>query len=315
MGRDKYEGVFKNEDGLSYAFKPDTGKYVPVNDRREEWKQDAKECPTTKDERQNFYQQRIQLIESSEGRDELRYQLLENLNQSVKAEDAEPGDLPEPVPGGVGYGAYYKPGMLRFAESSTLQYKIIAVEQVGNDLNQWLYLTSTNRAPRGVEAYVAYRRQDPPLFKVFDWSKSGADRFALSRPYDKLADYLMIHTEDEVDYRILEVKNTTRRIGENRWTNEVMVFNSSTNNYDLVYSHEYDLPASEQTKFLWWGPIVETFHPFPFPTNKLGFFDAQLVQDEAGPVLLTPAVTDLKGNHGPPTINFERKHFSFVVHW
>lgn len=318
MGKDdEYEGPFKTQNGTTHVFKPDTSEYIPVNDLREQWKHGAEEFPTTKEERQAFYQQRIQLIESSEGRDELRQELLANLNESVKGEEAEPDDLdePQPVPGGVGYGAYYRSGQMRFTDSSVLYYKIVTIPEVGNVKNKWLYLTSTNRAPKGVEAYIAYRQQDTPMFNVFDWSKTGPDRFALSRPYDWLSDYLILHEEDTLEYQTIYVANSTRRISDTHWTNEVMLYNPNTDNYDLVYSHDYDMATIDEKKYLWWGPIVETFPPFPFTINNLGFFDAQLLQDGSPPVMLTNAVTELKTDHAGAHVVFARPNYSFIVHW
>jgi hypothetical protein len=319
MGKDDaYAGPFKNQDGSKLVFKPDTGEYILVNDVREKWKHGAEDFRTTKAERQAFYQQRIQLIETSQGRDELRQELLANLNESVKDEEAGPDDLDDfqPVPGGVGYGAYYRSGQLRFTDSSVLYYKIVTIPEVGNVNNNWLYLTSTNRAPKGVEAYVAYRQQDTPMFKVFDWSKTGQDRFALSRPYDWLDDYLIPHEEEgDLEFQTLYVANSTRRTSDTHWINEVMLYNPNTDKYDLVYSHAYDLATIDEKKYLWWGPIVETFPPFPFTINSLGFFDAQLLQDESPPVMLTNDVTELKTDHAGVQVVFARANYSFIVHW
>ena len=308
---------FKQAGEKKFAITPDLQKYIPIDDRRQQWERDSKKDPFTKDERQAFYKQRISLVESGEGscrKDEL----LRDLKESVEREESMPdyeGDAP--VPGGVGYGAYYKEDSLAFTESSMLRYNIVVIPQIGNNQNQWLYLTSTNRAPKGVEAYVSYKQQDNPKFKVFDWSKVGQARFALSRPYSLLADYIGPHQAGSFVYQTLYVSNSTRRLvaGGDRWINEVMLLNRQTGNYDLVYSNEYDLAQTDEDNYKWWGPIVETFPPFPFTINDVGFFEAQLLQDDRPPKMLTTDVTNLRTDHPGFEVVLRDPNHSFVVHW
>ena len=317
MSQDESYKPFKSEDGQTLVLQPDTNEYVPVNDLREQWAHDSESFPSTKEQRQAFYQQRIRLVESSEISEDRRATLLERLKSSLQAEESEPAEAPDhgPVPGGVGWGAYYRDGLLEFNEYSVLYYKIVTIPDIGNAANDWLYLTSTNRAPKGVEAYVAYRGQDEPMFNIFDWSKEDEARFALSRPYAWLDDYLILHPAGDSHYETVQVVNSTRRIAGTKWSNEVMVYRQNTNVYDLVYSSEYDLDPQEETDFLWWGPIVETFPPFPFSINNIGFFDAQLLQDERPPALLTANFTHLEANQPGAQVVFAQPNYSFVVHW
>ncbi len=335
---------FKTQGEQIVAFKPGTNKYVPVHDATEEMKRDSEKYAPNGEQRQAFYQRRIELIESSDTLDDdknellqdLRLsaqqekssahknELLQDLNQSALAEEsnAHPEDPPDPrpIPGGVGYGAFYIDGKLTFSNSSVLYYSIVTVQDIGDDSNKWLYLTSTNRSPKGVEAYVSYQGQNEPTFTVFDWSKTGDARWALSKPYSQLSDYLIAYDAGGHQYQTINVANSTRRVEgtETRWKNEVMLYNRISEAYDLIYLNEYDLPASEEHKCLWWGPIIETFAPFPYSTNVVGFFDAQLLQDGASPRLLTADVTQLRKDHaGHPGFQlvFDQPNYSFLVRW
>jgi hypothetical protein len=311
--------AFKQKGERKFAITPDLQDYIPIDDRREQWEEEAKKDPSTKDERQAFYKQRISLVNSCEGSsrtDELLQDLKESVEREELVRDDDEGDN-APIPGGVGYGAYYKDEALAFNQSSMLRYNIVVIPAIGNSQNQWLYLTSTNRAPKGVEAYVSYRQQDRPKFKVFDWSKVGDARFALSRPYDLLADYLGPHQAGGYQYQTLYVSNSTRRLvaGGDRWINEVMLLNRQTGNYDLVYSNEYELAQTDEDNYKWWGPIVETFPPFPFTINDVGFFEAQLLQDDKPPKMLTSDVTNLRTDHPGFQVVLRDPNHSFVVHW
>jgi len=310
---------FKEENDQRFALSPDLQGYIPVDDRREEWERDSKEEPTTKDERQAFYQQRIKLVESSKGsfrKDELLHNLKESVKRVESMDDSEAGPESEPIPGGVGFGAYYEDGALTFDRSSMLRYNIVVNPQIGNPQNHFLYLTATNRSPKGVEAYVSYKQQDNPKFKVFDWSKDGDDQFALTRRYELLADYLGHHEAGGQVYQTLHVSNSTRRLeAPESWINEVMLLNRQTGNYDLVYSNEYELAQTDEDNYKFWGPIVETFPPFPFTINNVGFFEAQLLQDDRPAKLLTPDVTHFHVDHAGYQVVLQEDNYSFIVHW
>lgn len=314
---DKHE-PFKSEGEETYAFKPDTKTYVRVNDVREKMEQECKGNAPTKEQRQAFYQQRIRLIEATGSPYDHKKELLQDLIQSAQEEEKTEDPDSAPLPGGVGYGAYYKDGALKFANSTVLHYYIVTVPEIGDAKNNWLYLTSTNRSPRGVEAFVSFHKQDGPTFTIFDWSKTGEQRWALSVPYDKLGNYLIKKEVEGKEYQPINVANSTRRMAGTMWRNEVMLYNQNTQNYDLVYRNDYNLPVNDEGKYLWWGPIVETFAPFPYSTKVIGFFDAQLLQDDNAPRLLTSDLTDLKeqyADHPGFKIAFAKSNYSFVVSW
>jgi hypothetical protein len=77
-----------------------------------------------------------------------------------------------PVPGGVGYGMFYKGAFRRaFARGTSFSYEIVCPNPPGGNIDTSLYVTATNRAHKGVEAFVAYQGQDDTRFKVFDWAR------------------------------------------------------------------------------------------------------------------------------------------------
>jgi hypothetical protein len=309
--------LFKLQDGKRFAFDPEKQEYVPVNDVTEKMKEDTEKHPPSNEAKKAFYQQRIKLVESSNLANEHKNELLQGLNHSVEVVESasEPVVLPDPPPkpGGVGFGVYYKPNTLTFDNSSALHYRIVTVPGIGAELNEWLYLTSTNYTPKGTEAFISYHQQDNPTFAVFDWSKPEGKQWGLSKPYSELGNYLTIYRADNHQYPTISVINSTRRLDETRWINEVMLRNKVTKDFDLVYRNEYDLPEADEDKRLDWGPIVETFSPFPNETNRIGFFNAMLLQD-GKQHMLTQKLTDLRIDDEGFEVVYFRPNSSFIVH-
>lgn len=78
-----------------------------------------------------------------------------------------------PVPGGVGYGMFYTdPFKKNWATGTAIYWEIICPTPPGGNVNNFLYLTATNRAGKGVEAFISYNGQSQTFFKVFDWARS-----------------------------------------------------------------------------------------------------------------------------------------------
>jgi hypothetical protein len=306
----------KSDGDTTVAYKADTREYIPVDDITDKVKQISDEHRPRREEKEAFYQERIKLIESATMSADQKSDLLQDLNESVervKAEDEPQAPPPPPIPGGVGFGTFYTDGALRFNNSSNLYYYIVTPTDIGNNANEWLYLTSTNRSPKGVEAFISFFRQENPRFKVFDWSRSGDDRWTVDMPYSELSDYLLPRQVGAEQYPVIYVVNSTRRLGGTTWRNEVMLYNRVKDKYDRVYKHTYTLAQQDEQKFLTWGPIVETFLPFPNETRRIGFFDATLIQDEQER-LLDEDVTELRIDDPGFTVDFHVPNSSFIVH-
>ena len=187
-----------------------------------------------------------------------------------------------PVPGGVGYGMFYN-GAFRtaFARGTSLYYEIICPHQPGGNVNTWLYLTATNRAQKGVEAFVAYRGQNDTRFKVFDWARS--DQWQTNIPFANLTSYLRSTVAHGWGLQALLVWNSSVEIGTNRWRNEVLLHNRAANRWDLVYRFDYASTTVEQQGG-WvgsWGEIVETFQSNYSNTKYLGFLNTMLMARNA----------------------------------
>ena len=183
-----------------------------------------------------------------------------------------------PVPGGVGYGMFYT-GAFRtaFARGTSFYYEIVCPTRPGGNVNTWLYLTATNRAQKGVEAFVSYRGQNDTHFKVFDWAQS--DHWQVDVPFSDLSSYLRSTVAHGKGLQTLLVQNSSVEIGRNLWRNEVLLHNRGTNRWDLIYQFDYSSTTTEQQEG-WvgsWGPIVETSQDSYSNTAPLGFLNAMLM--------------------------------------
>lgn len=212
--------------------------------------------------------------------DELMNQRVRRLTDRVGS--AAPTRTP-PVPGGIGAGVFYRDTELIFDRSSAVYNYIITPSALGGNTADYFYLTSTNRAGRGCEAFVSYSRQDKPLFRVFDWARKAdnQDPWVISIPYDDWAGYKLTYTVDGRDYAAIYAVNVTYAVDDTTWVNEVYLHNGQTGTRDLVWSYTYRWSPQDQNEknAHWWGPILETFSPDYGETNGVGFAEALLVQD------------------------------------
>jgi hypothetical protein len=235
--------------------------------------------------------------------------------KSVEALEKKSG----PVPGGVGYGMFYTNAFRTgFARGTSFYYEIVCPHQPGGNVNTWLYLTATNRAQKGVEAFVSYQGQNDTRFKVFDWARS--DQWQTNIPFANLGSYLRSTVSHGWGLQVLLVWNSSFEIAPNRWRNEVLLHNRAANRWDLVYRFDYNSTTAEQTSG-WvgsWGPIVETFQTNYQNTRWLGFLNTMLIaRNAAGQwgswgVLLASQTTIRNDGHGFSPL-FLDPNYSFVV--
>ena len=313
MSNENRNGLFQVREGKRFVFDPEKNDYVPVHDATQERKEYTEKYPPSGEAQKAFYQHRIKQVEASTLRTERKESILQDMRRSVEEVDSASAELP-PIPGGVGYGVYFNEDSLKFVNSSVLSYRIVTVPELGAELNEWLYLTSTNRSPKGTEAFVSYHQQENPTFTVFDWSKEGSARWSLRMPFSELGPYLKKHIADGQEFDTIYVMNSTRRLDGTRWTNDVLLQNEQTGELDLVYSHEYNLAENEEEDGLDWGPIVETFPPFPNETTPIGFFTARLQQDDGEPRLLGADDTHLRTEDPGFSVTHFMPNHSFIVH-
>lgn len=185
---------------------------------------------------------------------------------------SEGGEDEPPLPGGVGFGVFYDGAFKMDFESGTaVEYSILCPTTPGGNVDRWLYLTASNRASLGVEAFVGYHAQDEALFLVFDWARE--DHWQVTLPFSEIGNYLHHVVLYEKTYQALFVQNFTYKGAHDDWINEVFLRNQSTGALDLVYASDYPARSQDQ-KTGWegsWGPIVETFQHLYQGTKELGF--------------------------------------------
>jgi hypothetical protein len=99
-----------------------------------------------------------------------------------------------PVPGGVGYGVFYKDSFKKnWVTGTAISWDIICPTPPGGNVNNFLYLTATNRSGKGVEAFISYSGQNQTFFQVFDWARNPSSPWQTNIPFANLANYCPLH--------------------------------------------------------------------------------------------------------------------------
>lgn len=182
--------------------------------------------------------------------------------------DGEP-----PLPGGVGFGVFYRPAYKSAFDTGTAaEYTILCPTHAG-EIQGWLYLTAMNRASLAPEALVAYHGQEELAFRVFDWAR--ADRWQAPLTHAGLQPYLHGCVLKGEMYQALRVLAVTYRSGDDVWTNEVYLENATAGRMGLIYNRDYVATTTDQ-HVGWegsWGPIIETFQDQYSRTEPMGFAD------------------------------------------
>lgn len=183
-----------------------------------------------------------------------------------------------PFPGGVGYGMFYNDQFkVNFTTGTAIYWEIVCPNPPGGNVNDFLYLTATNRSAKGVEAFISYQGQNQTYFKVFDWAR--ADHWQTNVSFASLGNYLRTDSAHGHPYRVLPLMNLTFQSGSNYWYNQVWLWNHVANRWDLVYQYGYAATKQDQqTGWIGsWGPIVETFQNLYQGTFPMGALVTQLI--------------------------------------
>ncbi|AIC71881.1 Uncharacterised protein [Mycobacteroides abscessus subsp. abscessus] len=292
-----------------------------VADRRSKFRKLTAETPRDPSAERAFLASKLAVLQSHPKLSAAtRYEGEQTLAEAAGlADSAQLAAAVAPPPGGVGYGMFYTNSFrTRFARGTAFYYEIVCPHQPGGNVADYLYLTATNRAQKGVEAFVSYHAQDIARFKVFDWARS--DHWQTDIPFANLTSYLRSTSSHGWGLQTLLVWNQSFEIAPNRWRNEVLLHNRAANRWDLVYRFDYQSSTAEQTSG-WvgsWGPIVETFQNSYTNTRWLGFLNTMLVgRDAAGNwgqwALLRAADSTVRNDgHGFSPL-FLDPNYSFVV--
>jgi len=205
-------------------------------------------------------------------RDRALESVLERLGQKAQ------GLVTQPTPGGVGYGAFYNSTFKTlWGLGTSFSCEYVCPSTPGGNVNTWLYLTATNRAAMGVEAFVAYYAQNTPHFRVFDWARS--DQWQTDIPFTSLGNYLASRLAHGRTYQVLPVWNSTWLVSGSTYRNQALLYNRVRASWDLVYQYDYTATNTQQ-KSGWigsWGPIVETFQSSYSQTRHMGALNTQLL--------------------------------------
>jgi hypothetical protein len=234
--------------------------------------------------------------------------------------------VPDPVPGGVGFGTDFQPAFnTAFTSGTALTYQVICPPTAGGNVSTSLYLTAMNRASRGLEAYVAYfGASNIAIFRIFDWSLAQIDvnnGFQTAISFLNLNQYFLGLGTHGQTFQTLYIRNVTLNIGNGQWLNQAFLFNAVHNTWDLVYANVYSATLADQHNVSFtgfWGPIVETFQDHYSQTNPMGFFQAQMSDLDANgnPVnlnLLTSSNTFLLGPNRGFQMLFLNANFDWAV--
>ena len=178
--------------------------------------------------------------------------------------------------GEVGYGAFYSDRYKSdFETGAAIEHLIICPDTAGGDLSGYLYLTSTNRTTKGVEAFISYYGQEKCMFKVFDWART--EQWQLVIEYEELKKYFVIVPVLGANYQALHVMNLTYESSTGQWINDVCLKDPQSGELVVVYRYEYACSAEEQKNPAVytgsWGPIIETFQKRHNQLNPVGFIN------------------------------------------
>ncbi|WP_345816673.1 hypothetical protein AAGS40_27230 (plasmid) [Paraburkholderia sp. PREW-6R] len=223
-----------------------------------------------------------------------RYLSLMSHSFANSLDGASPGQI-RPVPGGVGYGTFYDPDYkTEFATGAEIIWNAVSPATMGGASTTYLYITATNRSSYGVEALVLYDGTGQFSFSIFDWSISaGTDangndvRWVKTMSFGEVAGKFQLQqTVGGASLAILPICNSTKKISDGQWRNEVFLYDKSLNNWASMYSHDYAATDDDQRSG-WvgsWGPIIETFDTAYHNTNPLGAWNVQTRSADANGV-------------------------------
>jgi hypothetical protein len=236
-----------------------------------------------------------------------------------------------PVPGGIGAGTIYRQGALSVTFRAELHTQMI-VYPTGINVADWIFTTATNRSEKTVEVVGIYLGQGASL-GVFDWSclpdypcpnGSPGASWQWTRDFTDLSCYVTQgedgagHLHDVMSYINKSVRRGSPNLtGPAVWTNSVLLFNTCSGQWELVYRHVFRVEqrdcSADQFACGWWGPIIETFQADPQPAiPDLGFIATSLRHDNTVS-LLGRAETFFSGPTTPWTLFYIDPNRSWSV--
>jgi hypothetical protein len=249
-----------------------------IRDVREEFIKITKQQPRNIQFEDNFKKSKLVLAHSLNQKNALT---LENA-KGIETQDD---------PYSAGYATVFKDNFrYDFVTGVIISYVIICPTHIGGNVNSEFYLTSTNRASRGVEAFIAYfNGQNALRFIVYDWAIefAGGDPWQVNIPYGLLQGiYLSQGIIHGINQQYLKLESVTVKVDNTHWRNEVLLYNYLFDEYDLVYEYEYLSTTAEQKDggqydVGYWGPSVESWQSSLNNINNVGFNKIYLISCDA----------------------------------
>jgi hypothetical protein len=215
-------------------------------------------------------------------------------------------------------GFWYIEGQLEFANATASRHVIVFPDTVGGDFSSFLYLTSTNRSEKGTESHIAYVRQEPPQFFVYDWSLNKNERLARRVLISKMGKYVFPVSTQGFQRNGILVLNETRLLEGTIWANCVHLgvhADGKLHHFDTVYSNRYELDCNLEQQHRcngYWGPEVEYFQDFTRPINAMGFTGCWLIQDGVAVTLNEANTTEHDDGHSL-AVFYQTKWRDFLV--
>jgi len=189
-----------------------------------------------------------------------------------------------PAPGGVGYGTFYSPGFKsEFVNGTEIIWNAVCPAMPGGNVNNYLYITATNRSSMGVEAFIFYDGANQVAFRIYDWARPESERWQTNMPFEAITPYLQAQIYYGQLYPIISIWNATKKTGNNSWSNSVYLYDYTKSNWALIYRYDYTATdnAQKQGYVGSWGPIVETFQTLYQGTNPMGALSVSLRNADA----------------------------------
>ncbi len=209
--------------------------------------------------------------------------------------------------GGMGGGVTFNDAFQKdFKTGVGIQYDIIIPAKAGGNVSSWLYLTSTSRAKKGVEAFLSYYGPtEAPKFKVFDWALKDTNPWKVETPYSTLKskNWIFKQTYKGKSYDVIRVRSLTYQVSAKDWQNDVFLFSQKSGYWSRVHRLRYPATLAEQQSH-WWGPIVETFQGSYTGTSEFGFLSTLFAARNSGigpwsPSTWTTLGTKQSDQYGP----------------
>jgi hypothetical protein len=184
---------------------------------------------------------------------------------------------------GVAVGTYFGKDIIGFDQRTAIFWRLIAPEFLNGDSSEAVFLTSSNHARRGAEAFVAYAGGRPALFLVWDWRLG---KFVQAFPYARWGPHKIQIDVGGEEYSGLQVANSTYFDGS-RWWNHVAWYNGATSSWDVIWHNPFSWDPEAECKYFFFGPCIEPKGTNDYgTTNKLGYADAMLMTDRVKTKLL-----------------------------